>query len=344
MPARRSVMRATAIDINWHSDLPIFAYEPFLKAVGDEYGWLGGTDESGKLRCILPYTIIRKAMFRMVRFRIETILLDGELEVEEERAFLNSAIEYFRNTKADTVIPAATTTIFRTYPDGADVAPYGTYVIDLHEPEDALWRNVRKIYRQNILRAERDGVSIRSGVENFDVAYALVRDTFRRSKLPFMSYDSFKRYVLGLGEYCKIIVAYYKEIPQGCTVYAFSNYCAYAVYGGSIDEVHQGAIKLVDWEAIRTFKGLGVQRFDFVGARIDPTEGSKQDTINSYKRRLGGKLKVGYIWKYPLRPMKSIPYSVAVRLFRGGDIVDAERHKMRALNTSELEGTSRNED
>lgn len=338
------MMRAIPVAINWHSDLPIFAYEPFLKAVGDEYGWLGGMDESGTIRCVLPYTIIRKAMFRMVRFRIETILLDGKLDVEEEKAFLNSAIEYFRNIKADTVIPAATNTIFRTFPDGADVAPYGTYIVDLHEPEDILWRNVRKIYRQNILRAQKDGVCIRSGVENFDVAYALVRDTFRRSKLPFMSYDSFKRYVLGLGEYCKILVAYYKEIAQGCTVYAFSNYCAYAVYGGSIEEVHQGAIKLVDWEAIRTFKQLGVQRFDFVGARIDPAEGSKQETINSYKRRLGGKLKKGYMWKYPLRPMKSIAYSIAIRLLRGGDIVDAERHKMRSINTFEIEKNLEKED
>ena len=330
-------MRATAIDINWHSDLPIFAYEPFLAAVGDEYGWLGGVDESGKLRCILPYTIVRKAMFRMVRFRIETILLDGELDIEEERGFLNSAIEYFRNIKADTVIPAATTTVFRTFPDGADVAPYGTYIVDLHEPENVLWRNVTKIYRQNISRAQRDGVCIRGGLENFDVAYALVRDTFRRSKQPFMNYDSFKRYVVGLGEYCKILVAYYKERAQGCTVYAFSNYCAYAVYGGSIEEVHQGAIKLVDWEAIRTFKQRGVQHLDFVGARIDPDEGSKQETINSYKRRLGGKLKKGYIWKYPLRPIKSIAYSTAIRLFRGGDIVDAERHKMRNIYTPETE-------
>jgi hypothetical protein len=340
------VIRAIPVTISWHPDLPILAYEPFLKAVGDEYGWLGGIDESGKLRCILPFTIVRKAIFRMVRFRIETIPLDGELDIEEERAFLDSAIEYFRSIKADTVIPAATTAIFRTYPDGADVAPYGTYIIDLHEPEDILWRNVRKIYRQNILRAQRDGVTIRSGVQNFDAAYTLVRDTFRRSKLPFMSCDSFRRYVFGLGEYCKILVAYYNETAQGCTVYAFSNYCAYAVYGGSIDEVHQGAIKLVDWEAIRTFRDMGVRMFDFVGARIDPSEGSKQDTINSYKRRLGGKLKTGYIWKYPLQPIKSIAYSVAVRLFRGGDIVDAERHKMRTLNTldSELKGPFHDED
>lgn len=330
-------MRATPIPIKWHSELPIFACEPFLKAAGDEYGWLGGIDESGGLRCILPYTIIHKAFIRMVRFRIETILLDGELDVQEEKSFLNSVIEYFRSIRADIVIPGANNAIFRTYPDGADGAPYGSYVIDLSQSEDILWRNIRKIYRQNISKAQRDGVCIRNGTENFDAAYILIRDTFRRSKLPFMNYDSFKRYVLGLGENCKIMVAYYKEIAQSCTVYAFSNHCAYAVYGGSIEEIHQGAMKLIDWEAIRLFKQLGVHLFDFVGARIEPEKGSKQEAINSYKRRFGGKLRQGYMWKYSLRPVRSLAYSFAVRFFRGGDIVDAERHKMKSTGALAME-------
>ena len=148
-------MKATPIEINWHSGLPIFASESFLKAVGDEYGWLGGIDESGKLRCILPYTIIRKAIFRMVRFRVETIPLGEGLDVEEEKSFLNSAIEYFRSIGADMIIPATTNTIFRTYPDGADAAPYGSYVIDLSQPEDILWRNIERITRQNINTASK---------------------------------------------------------------------------------------------------------------------------------------------------------------------------------------------
>ena len=68
-------MNAKPVEINWHPRLPIFARESFLKAVGDEYGWLGGFSEHGELRCILPYTVIRKAIFRMVRFRVETIPL-----------------------------------------------------------------------------------------------------------------------------------------------------------------------------------------------------------------------------------------------------------------------------
>jgi len=322
-------MRAKPVSINWHSGLPIFASESFLKAVGDEYGWLGGFDESEKLRCVLPYTIIRKKIFRMVRFRVETIPLGGGLDVREEKSFLNSVIEYFRAIGADTIIPATTNAIFRTYPDGADAAPYGSYVIDLSQPEDVLWKNIERITRQNINTAQRKGVSIRSGIEHTDAAYKLVADTFKRSKLPFMNYDSFRRFVLGLGENGKIMIADYEGVAQSYVVFAFSDYCAYAVYAGNIANQHQGANKLLYWEAIRFFKKLGIQHYDFVGARIGPEKGSKEWAINSLKKHLGAKLKEGYMWKYSLRPVKSVAYTLAVRFLRGGDIVDHERHKLK---------------
>src|SRR6266403_244348 len=109
-------MRATAVKIDWHPGLPIYASEAFLKTVSDEYGWIGGIDGFGKLRCVLPYTVVRRAILRMVRFRVETISMGPELSVEEERSFLNSAVGFLRSTGADLIIPATTNTIFRTYP------------------------------------------------------------------------------------------------------------------------------------------------------------------------------------------------------------------------------------
>lgn len=323
-------MQATPVRIDWHSGLPIFASESFLKAVGDEYGWIGGTDESGKLRCVLPYTIIRKAIFRMVRFRVETIPLEGGINVQEEKAFLNSANGYFRSIGADIIIPATTNTIFRTYPDGAGAAPYGSYIIDLCQPEDTLWRNIHRITRQNIKTAVKRGVCIREGgIKNLDAAYMLIVETFKRSNLPFMNYESLKRFVLGLGESGKLMIAECQGVLESCVIYGFSNYCAYAVYGGNRADMVEGANKLLHWETVRLFKNLGIQRYDFVGARIDPEKGSKEEAINSFKRRLGGVLRQGYMWKYSLRPLKSLPYSMVVRFLRGGDIVDLERHKMK---------------
>ena len=328
-------MKVEPVEINWHPGLPIFARESFLKAVGDEYGWLGGFSEHGEHRCILPYTVIRKAIFRMVRFRVETIQMGEELDIQEEKAFLNNAIEYFRSIGTDMVIPATTNAIFRTYPEGAYAAPYGSYVVDLGQPEDIVWRNISQKTRQNINTAQRNGVRIRSGTEHLDTAYILTRNTFRRSKLPFMNYSSFSRYVHGLGENVRILIADYKGIAQSCSLYAFSDYCAYAVYGGNIEGAHQGAMKWLQWEAIRLFHMLGIKRLDFVGTRIDPEKGSKQEALDQFKRRFGAKLIQGYIWKYPIHPLRYRLYCLAARLRSGGDIVDAERHKLKSSSSIE---------
>jgi hypothetical protein len=332
-------MQAKQIEINWHSGLPIFSSELFLKAVSDEYGWLGGVDDSGKLRCILPYTIIRKAFFRLIRFRVQTISLDEDFTIQEEKSFLNSVMKYFRSAGADVVIPATTNTIFRTYPDGADAAPYGSYVIDLQQPEDILWRHIDRITRQNINAAIKKGVSIQDGAEHLDATYMLVRDTFRRSKLPFMSYESFERFVRGLGENGKIMVADYQGIAQSYVVFAFSSHCAYAVYAGNISNQHQGANKLLYWEAIRLFQRLDIKCYDFVGARINPEKGSKQEALNLFKKRFGAKLIQGYMWKYPLHPLKYRLYCLAARLRSGGDIVDAERHKLKSIGSMAEDGS-----
>jgi len=321
-------MKATPIEINWNPELSIFSKESFLKVVSDKYGWLGGVDNAGKLRCILPYTIVRKMLIRMARFRVETLPVGEELDLQDEKAFLNSVVDYLRAIGADMIIPATTNTIFRTYPDGAIAAPYGSYVIDLSQPEHALWKKIHKITRQNINTAKKNGVTIQTGIEQLDAAYALTLETFKRSKLPFMNHEAYKRYALGLGENCMIMVAYYQGIAQSCTLYAFSDYCAYAVYGGNIAGTHQGAMKLIQWESMRLFNSLGVKRFDFVGARINPEKDSKQDALSSFKRRFGATLREGYMWKHSLHPFKYRLYCIAARLRSGGDIVDVEQHKL----------------
>ncbi len=322
-------MKAIPVPIEWHPDLSIFASEPFLKAVGDEYGWLGGVDDSGELRCILPYTVVQKTIFRMVRFRVETIHVGKDLSIDEERAFLNSVMKYFRTTGVGIVIPASNNTIFRTYPDGAIMAPYGSYIVDLCQPEETLWNSLHSKHRNVIRNAAKKGVKINNGAGYLDAAYEMIRDTLRRSDLGFMSLEAFKKFVLALSDDIKIFIADYRGSIQGCAVVPFSKHGAYYLYGGTIPNPLTGSMNLLQWEAMRQFSTLGIQRYDFVGARIDPNKGSKQEGLAMFKQRFGGELVQGYMWKYFFRPLTCAVYSLAIRLQRGGDIVDQERHKLK---------------
>jgi lipid II:glycine glycyltransferase (peptidoglycan interpeptide bridge formation enzyme) len=321
-------MKAIRVPIDWHPHLPIFASEPFLSSVSDEYGWIGGVDDHGEIRCILPYTIIRKAILRMVRFRVETIPISGELDSEQEKNFINSSIELLRSLSVDMIIPASTNTLFRSYPDGAIAAPYGSYIVDLNQNEEALWSSVSASHRRKIRLAMKAGVKIRSGLEYAETAYRLVRETFARSSLPFMKHEEFRRFVSGVGDFIRILIAEHQGVLQGCAIFPFSAYRAYYVYGGSIPETQTGAMHLLHWEAIRLFKGMGVRHYDFAGARIDPEKGSKQEGINTFKERFGGCLHKGYLWKFSFHPVKFFVYSLAARFRSGGDIVDKERHKL----------------
>lgn len=321
-------IRAEPIKIQWDASMPVFAKEEFLKAVGDEYGWLGGFDQFGTQKCILPYTIVHKAGFRLVRFRTSTTPCCEDFDLREEKVFLNCVVGHFRRTGADVIIPASNNSIFRTYPDGAEAAPYGTYVVDLRQPEEILWRNCNRTSREVIRKAKKDGVFICEGMEYWEPAWALIQETFQRSRMPFMSAAAFQRYLRGLGENGRLMVAEYQGALQSCRLFGFSIHSAYAIYSGNALRHHKGSSKLLYWEAMRSFQSRGVQAFDFYGARVHPQPGSKQEGINLVKEQFGAHLHQGFLWKFPLRRWRARAYSIGVKLLRGGDIVDQERHKL----------------
>jgi len=331
-------VKAIRVDINWHPGLSIYASEAFLKTVSSEYGWVGGTEDSGNLLCVLPYSQIRKPVFSLIRFPTQTIPMNGELDVEMEKEFLNKAMDYFRNAGADVVIPPTVNTVFRTYPDGAMAAPYGSHIIDLTQGEEKLWSKVHSKHRNVIRNATKKGVIIKSGPEYIETAYNLTKESFSRSANGFigkmrlearMDYESFRRQVLGFGEYVKVFVAEYEGTAQGCVVIPFSQHCAYYMHGGSISNPLTGTMNFLQWETIRMFAERGVKYYDFCGARIDPEKGSKAEGIIKFKERFGGDLKKGYTWKYSLRPVKYYLYAQAARVRSGGDVVDQEGHKMK---------------
>jgi hypothetical protein len=321
-------IRAEPIKVQWDPSLPVFAKEEFLRAVGDEYGWLGGIDESGRLRCVLPYTVVRKAGIRMVRFRVETIPCGSGFDVRGEKSFLNSVVQHFHKNRADVIIPASTNAIFRTYPDCAVAAAYGTYFIALTQPEDALWAAVSAGHRRQVRSAEKSGVHVRSASECVNTAHAIICNTFRKSSLPFMRLENFARMLGGLEGNVDLLVAECHDQVQCCAVIAYSQHTAYYMYGGSIPQAVPGAMHLLHWEAMRRYSRLGVRRYDFYGARINPSPGSKAAGLAAFKQRFGAELDQGYMWKCRISTLKSAIYSFGVRWLRGGDIVDAEHHKL----------------
>lgn len=330
-----TVMKAVPVPVRWHPDLPICASKAMLQSVSPEFGWVGGMDDAGKLRCILPYVVLCKPMFRVVRFMEETIPLEGTLEIAEERAFLNDTVSYFRKAGIDMIIPGTNHAVFRTYPEGADAAPYATFVMDLTQPEETLWMNLHSKHRNVIRNAMKKGVTVCRDLEHQQNAHALVKSTLERSGEKFRDLESFNNRICALHQHVEIFVAEHEGQMQGCAVIPFSQYSAYYLYGGSIPSPLTGSLNLLQWEVMRYFRKLGVRHYDLLGARINPEPGSKQEGIRRFKERFGGHLVQGYLWKVAFRPFKRWLYSSVMHLRGGGDVVDKERHKLSQLPGSD---------
>ena len=79
------------IQMEWHSGLRIYASEPFLKTVSDQYGWIGWYDDSDELLCFLPYLVIKKFIFGLIRFPVQTIPQSEKYAECMEKDFLESS-------------------------------------------------------------------------------------------------------------------------------------------------------------------------------------------------------------------------------------------------------------
>ena len=158
-------MRVEPVSIQWNPSLPIQSSEAYLRALGAPYGWVGGFDSLGRQRCAAAYSVLKKPFIRMVRFRSGVIPLVEDFGVAEEKEFLNGIVRHFRATMGDMIIPAANNVLFRTYPDGAQAAPYGSFVVDLTQSEEMLWNNLHSKHRNVVRNAAKKDVEIKSGPE-----------------------------------------------------------------------------------------------------------------------------------------------------------------------------------
>lgn len=319
-------MGVREIKFEWDEKYSIFLSERYLKTFSDKYGWLGGFQDN-KLICVLPYLVFKRVIFKFIRLP-EGLTFINEVEDEEgiRKMFLNEIIRIFKNQKYDFIFQPPPQTIFADYPDDAVYAPYGTYRIDLTKSEEELWKNVQSRQRSYILKGERNNVEVKTGLALKDIAFNMIRLTMKRSDIEFMSKKKYERYINGLKGNIEIFIAFCDGKPQNCAVVFYSANTAFYVYGGSIDKPIDFAGKYMHWYIIKHFKKLSVHYYDFVGTRINPEKGSKQEGIKRFKERFGGELIQGYLWKYPINKLKYKLFNEIFKILKRkeGDIIDEE--------------------
>jgi lipid II:glycine glycyltransferase (peptidoglycan interpeptide bridge formation enzyme) len=307
-------------------DCTIFSSEKYLKTQSDEYYYLSSEDD----KMIIPVVIKKKLIFKYAVFHSGLVKSGGDHEKEKD--FLNSAVKLLKKEKIDFISHPSSYVLFDSYPDNSVYAPFGTYLIDLTRPEENLWDNLHQKHRNVIRNAMKNGVVIRRDKSDPEAIFEMLAGTMERSGMGFSGREYFHRIMNSLGDNIEVFSAYKDDAVQGCAVFPFNRYSSYYLWGGSIENPFTGALNLLQWEAMRYFKSLGVKRYNFTGARISPEEGSKLEGIQRFKSRFGGELMKGYLWKMPLNPFKYGLFNLVIRMRNFGksqskDIIDQERFR-----------------
>lgn len=276
--------------------------------------------------------IQKKLFFKYMLFYTEPFCYNSN-SVGQYRLFLDEIVSLSK-TKLDIDFIAQTSAaaLFTEAPAKSVSIPFGSYIIDLSQAEEELWDNVHSKHRNVIRNAEKNGVKVVKGGHELLDDYLLAEvETCKRSNMSsagkkFYS-DLFKEYKGNI----ILFLAYQNAKIQGGAIFYYNSTMAYYMHGASVNKVTTGAINLLLWEAIKFFKTENVRKFSFVGARINEDKNSKYHGIQNFKKRFGGELFVGKMFKVVNKPWKYKLYKFLLAIKTRGtinkDIIDQEIQK-----------------
>jgi len=192
---------------------------------------------------------------------------------------------------------------FNFHPSVVDLQPFiwegfsssvrYTYIINLNDI-DRVWSEMDPTRRNDIRRAEKDGIYVEDGVE-FEEMFSLVEKTFQRQKMKIQFRTAAFRYnsFLEKKDWCRSFIAKNKDgIPIAGVYIVWDWNRSYYLLGGYDPQYsHHGAVALAMWKAIKfTKEELGLREFDF--------EGSMIPQIELFFRKFGGRLVPYYSVKF----------------------------------------------
>jgi hypothetical protein len=160
-----------------------------------------------------------------------------------------------------------------------------TYIINLENSLEDIWKSMDDRTKNDIRKAEKDGIGVNTS-DDFAQTFSLVEKTFTRQdmKVSFKSAAFSYNDSLKTKNLCKSFLAKDKNGNIIAMVYiVWDNKRSYYLLGGyDPGKSHHGASAIAIWEAIKFTKAeLGLKEFDF--------EGSMVPQIEQFFRKFGGR-------------------------------------------------------
>lgn len=205
--------------------------------------------------------------------------------LDEQRKILAAVADFVDKERAALVmmpLPQGFNDALPFFWRGYKVIPAVTYLIDLTRPQEHLWSDMSGTRRNDIRKAQRDGLVVRR-TEDMGMVRDLVIATFERQK-KWVDREILDRILFNFAkpENSYAFVAYRNHSPVSTSFVVHDMSTAYYLLGGyRSEDAHHGAGAWALWEAIQHAQTLGIRTFDF--------EGSVIPAIERYFRGFGGR-------------------------------------------------------
>lgn len=145
------------------------------------------------------------------------------------------------------------------------------YLIDLEQPEEAIWRKISKSGRQGVRTARNKGASVEelTGRQGIDAAYGLLRGVYARARVPLASLALFEAAfdILGPRGMFKIFATRAGgRCISACLLLLYNGRILYWYAGSDRAFAAYAPTELMIWHVLRWGREQGFRLFDFGGA------------------------------------------------------------------------------
>lgn len=198
--------------------------------------------------------------------------------------------------------------------DNFQIENLETFVVNLDQNMDELWKNVEKKARNDVTRAKRREISVREVNNKDDLKqFKILAKTWAKTKGividdPLETFErDWRDYKIGIQ---KFFLAYQNNEPiSGLRVGCFNGIAyTHQVLNSYSKQTSLGG-PLLTWSALEWAKNNGMRIYDFSGVKSNPKDENEWNGLREYKKKWGGTVIPYYHF---IKTKKKISY----KLFR----------------------------
>jgi FemAB-related protein (PEP-CTERM system-associated) len=250
------------------------------EAFGHDCLYLAARDGAGALAGVLPLVRVRSVLFGHYLVSMPFLNYGGPLGTDEAvRALADAAVAEARRGGVKLLELRSARALPLELPVSHRKV---TVLLDLAATPEALFKRFDAKLRSQVRRPQKDGITVRQGLDQVDAFYAVFAEHMRDLGTPVLSREVFRAAARALPDAMRVAVAYAGERPVAAGVgFAYGDEFE-ITWASSLRAFNKSSPNmLVYWELMQTCIREGRARFNF--GRCTPGGGT-----HKFKRQWGG--------------------------------------------------------